>query len=259
MGKADAREDAMRLRQIALVGENLDQIRDDITAVLGLGEAYADLGVGKYGLRNQVWPIGDTFLEVVSPKGDGTTAGRLLAKRGGDGGYMAIFQTGDLAAARARIAAAKIRVVDQADRNGASFTHLHPKDVLGAIVSVDAMEPMERWEWGGPHWRDHVKTDVTVEIRGCEIQGGDPDAISARWAEALGLPREQARGGFRIPVDGGEIRFVALKDGRGDGLREFDVAVRDPAAVKARAKARGCVDEAGEVVLCGTSVRLVEA
>jgi hypothetical protein len=35
--------------------------------------------------------------------------------------------------------------------------------------------------------------------------------------------------------------------------------VRDPAAVTARAKARGCVDAAGEVVLCGTSVRLVGA
>jgi hypothetical protein len=259
MGKADAREDAMRLRQIALVGEDLDQIRDDIAAVLGLGEAYADPGVGKYGLRNQVWPIGDTFLEVVSPKEEGTTAGRLLAKRGGDGGYMAIFQTDDIAGARARIAAAKIRVVDQIDRNGASFTHLHPKDVPGAIVSVDAMEPKERWEWGGPNWRENVKTDVAVEIRGCEIQGEDPDAISARWAEALGRPREQTTEGWRIPVEGGEIRFVTLKDDRGEGLRAFDVAVRDPAMVKAKATLRGCVGDAGEVVLCGTAVRLVPA
>jgi hypothetical protein len=83
--------------------------------------------------------------------------------------------------------------------------------------------------------------------------------MSARWAEALGRPREQAEGGWRIPVEGGEIRFVALKDERGEGLRAFDVAVRDPAAVKAQAKARGCVDAAGEVVLCGTAVRLVEA
>jgi hypothetical protein len=249
----------MRLRQIALVGKDLDRIRNDIAAVLGLGEAYADPGVGKYGLRNQVWPIGDTFLEVVSPQQDGTTAGRLLDKRGGDGGYMAIFQTGDLAAARARIAAAKIRVVDQIDRNGASFTHLHPKDVPGAIVSVDAMEPKERWEWGGPNWRDNVRTEVAVEIRGCEIQGADPGAMSERWTAALGRPREETADGWRIGVDGGEIRFVKLQDERGEGLRAFDVAVREPAEVKARATARGCVDAAGEVVLCGTTVRLLPA
>jgi hypothetical protein len=249
----------MRLRQIALVGKDLDRIRDDITAVLGLGDAYADPGVGKYGLCNQVWPIGDTFLEVVSPQQGGTTAGRLLDKRGGDGGYMAIFQTEDLAAARERIAAAGIRVVDQADRNGASFTHLHPKDVPGAIVSVDAMEPMERWEWGGPNWRDNVRTEVAVEIRGCEIQGADPDAMSGRWAAALDRPREKTADGWRIAVEGGEIRFVTPKDDRGEGLREFDVAVRDPAEVRARAKARGRTDSAGEVVLCGATVRLLQA
>lgn len=248
----------MRLRQIALVGKDLDRIREDITAVLGLGPAYADPGVGKYGLHNQVWPIGDTFLEVVSPKTEGTTAGRLLDKRGGDGGYMAIFQTGDLAAARARIAAANIRVVDQRDHEGASFTHLHPKDVPGAIVSIDAMDPPERWEWGGPDWRAHVKTGVSSEIRGCEIQGEDPDAMSARWVQALGRERERTADGWRIRVDGGEIRFVTPRDDRGEGLREFDVAVRDPAAVRAAAKARGCLVD-GKVVLCGTNVRLIAA
>jgi hypothetical protein len=249
----------MRLRQIALVGADLDRIAGDITAVLGLGAAYADPGVGKYGLRNQVWPIGDTFLEVVSPKAAGTTAGRLLEKRGGDGGYMAIFQTDDLAAARARIAAEGVRVVDQIDRNGAAFTHLHPKDVPGAIVSIDAMEPKERWEWGGPDWRDNVRTEVALGIRGCEIQGVDPDSISARWAAVLGRPRQPAGAGWRIGVDGGEIRFVTPADARGEGLAQFDVAVRDPDAVRASAKARGCLDAGGQIVLCGTRVGLVAA
>ena len=249
----------MRLRQVALVGRDLAAIREDIREVLGLGEAYADPGVGKYGLANQVWPIGDTFLEVVSPKQEGTTAGRLLDKRGGDGGYMAIFQVDDLAAARARIAAAGVRIVDQSDRNGASFTHLHPKDVPGAIVSVDAMVPRERWEWGGPDWRDKVRTNVSVEIRGAEIQGDDPAAMSERWAAVLGCPRERTADDWRLVVDGGEIRFTPPNDDRGEGLCAFDVAVRDPEAVRRRAKARGCVDGRGEVRLCGTRVRLVQA
>ena len=249
----------MRLRQIALVGKDLDAIRADVVDVLGLGEAYDDPGVGRYGLRNQVWPIGDTFLEVVSPKEPGTTAGRLIDKRGGDGGYMAIFQTDDLAKARARVAARGVRIVDQADRNGASFTHLHPKDVPGAIVSIDAMEPAARWEWGGPNWQKHVKTDVATEIRGCEIQADDPDAVSARWAEVLDLARERAGDGWRIGLDGGELRFVTPKDGRGEGLGAFDVAVRDPEAARARARARGCLDANGDVVLSGTRVRLLKA
>jgi hypothetical protein len=249
----------LRLRQVALVGADLDAIAADITAVLGLGAAYADPGVEKYGLRNQVWPIGDTFLEVVSPTQAGTTAGRLIDKRGGDGGYMAIFQVDDLAAARTRIAGLGVRIADQADRNGASFTHLHPKDVPGAIVSIDAMEPVERWEWGGPDWRASVRTETAVDIRGAEMQLANPDAVSTRWAEVLDRPRERAGDGWRIAVDGGELRFVGMRDDRGEGLRAFDVAVREPSDVLARARTRGCVNASGEVELCGTVVRLVQA
>lgn len=248
----------LRLRQVALVGADLEKIAADTTDVLGLGAAYADPGVNKYGLHNQVWPIGDTFLEVVSPTRAGTTAGRLIDKRGGDGGYMAIFQVDDLAAARGRIEALGVRVADQSDRNGASFTHLHPKDVPGAIVSIDAMDPVERWEWGGPDWRANVRTDVSAEIRGAEMQLADPDTVSARWAEVLDRPRERSGSGWRIAVDSGELRFVGLQDQRGEGLRCFDVAVRDPAEVQRRAKARGCIS-GGDIVLCGTVVRLIQA
>src|SRR5580704_6801040 len=105
----------MRLRQIALVAQDLAAAQADISAVLGVDYAYDDPGVGKYGLRNAVFPIGDTFLEVVSPKEPGTTAGRLLQKRGGDGGYMVILQVDDLEQARARVRrASPIRRIETA-------------------------------------------------------------------------------------------------------------------------------------------------
>lgn len=249
----------MRLRQIALVGQDLDAAKADIVAVLGLGGDYADPGVGKYGLGNAVWPIGDTFLEVVSPKQAGTTAGRLLDKRGGDGGYMAIFQCEDLAEARARVAALGVRIADQFDGDGVAFTHLHPRDLGGAIVSIDAMVPKARWEWGGPNWKDNVRSEVSCEIVGAELQGADPEGMAKRWAAALGLEARAEGSDWRIALDGGELRFVTAKDGRGDGLSAFDVAVRDPDDVRARAKARDCLDAEGDVTLCGTRVRLVAA
>lgn len=249
----------MRLRQIALVGADLAAARADIEAVLGLGTPYADPGVGKYGLTNAVWPVGDTFLEVVSPTQPGTTAGRLLEKRGGDGGYMAIFQTPDIAAARARAAAEGIRVIDQVDRPNVAMTHLHPRDIGGAIVSIDAMVPPEHWEWGGPDWRGNVRTEVSTAIVGAELQGEDPAAMAARWAAVLGAAAEPAGDAWRVRLDdGAELRFTPLRDGRGEGLTAFDVAVRDPGQVRARAEARGCIAE-GEVALCGTWVRLVPA
>jgi len=249
----------MRLRQIALVGQDLDAAKADIVDVLGLGGDYADPGVGKYGLHNAVWPIGDTFLEVVSPHQDGTTAGRLIEKRGGDGGYMVILQCDDLAEARARIAAEGVRVVDQFDGKGVAFTHLHPRDVGAAILSIDHMEPKERWEWGGPNWRENVRTEVSAGIVGAELQSDDPGKMAARWAGVLGLPVEHEGEGWRIGLEGGELRFVKPTDGRGEGLGCFDVAVRDPESVRARAQARGRLDDEGRVTLCGTRVRLAQA
>jgi catechol 2,3-dioxygenase-like lactoylglutathione lyase family enzyme len=248
----------MRLRQIALVAHDLAAARADITAVLGLDYAYDDPGVGKYGLKNAVFPVGMTFLEVVSPKAPGTTAARLLEKRGGDGGYMVILQVDDLAEARARVRDAGARIVDQSDKDGAAFTHIHPKDVGGAILSLDHMNPKERWEWGGPHWRDHVRTDVSVAIVGAELQAEDPGRMAARWAAVLGRTA-QSDGGWRIALDEGEIRFVPVRDGRGEGLGAFDVAVRNLSDVRSRAEALGLLDPNGAVVLSGTRVGLVAA
>jgi len=247
----------VRLRQIALVGADLAARSADIAAVLGVDSPYDDPGVRKYGLANAVFAIGHTFLEVVSPQQPGTTAGRLIDKRGGDGGYMVILQTRDLPGARATAAAAGVRVVEQIDRDGYAATHFHPRDVGGAILSVDWMDPWERWEWGGPGWEANVRTDTSLAIVGAELQAEDPAAMAARWSEVLGLPAERD-GGWRIGLDGGEIRFVDVRDGRAEGLSGFDVATRAPAAIRAAASARGLVDAEGEVILCGTRVYLVE-
>jgi catechol 2,3-dioxygenase-like lactoylglutathione lyase family enzyme len=247
----------MRLRQIALVAHDLAAARAEITGVLGLDYAYDDPGVGKYGLRNAVFPVGTTFLEVVSPKTPGTTAQRLLEKRGGDGGYMVILQVDDLAEARARVRDAGARVVDQTNKDGAAFTHIHPKDVGGAILSIDHMIPKERWEWGGPHWADHIRTDVSVAIVGAELQAEDPSRMAARWSAVLGRPAKRTDRGWIIALDEGEIRFVSAHDGRGEGLGGFDVAVRSPSEVRRRAEAMGLLDPNGVIILSGTRVQLV--
>lgn len=250
----------MRLRQIALVGHDLEAATADIVAVLGLGAAYADPGVGKFGLKNAVWPVGDTFLEVVTPKAPGTTAGRHLDKRGGDGGYMVLVQVDDIVEARGHIQTAGARVIENVDMPGkVSMSHIHPRDIGGAILSVDQMFPPPAWEWGGPDWQANVRTETSVSIVGGELQGDDPADMAARWARVLGRDAVAMDDSWRIAFEDGELRFVLATDGRGEGLGAFDVAVRDPVTVRARAAARGLLDTNGEVTLCGTRVRLVQA
>lgn len=247
----------MRLRQIVLVAKDLAAARADIKAVLGVDYAYDDPGVGKYGVRNAVFPVGDTFLEVVSPKQAGTAAERLLQKRGGDGGYMVILQVDDLVKARARVHDAGARIADLTDGDGFAFTHIHPKDIGGAILSLDHMIPAQRWEWGGPVWQEHVRTEISLAVAGAELQSEHPAKMAARWAEILGIDAREDRDVWRIGLDRGEIRFVEDRDGRGEGLSAFDVVVRDVDQVLGRAAARGLV-RSGMVTLAGTRVRLIQ-
>ncbi len=97
------------MRQVALVGRDLAAPVNDLCAVLDLQIAYRDPGVEAFGLHNALLPIGDTFLEVVSPLRPDTSAGRLLDRRKGDGGYMVIVQSEDLEADRKRMAEVGVR------------------------------------------------------------------------------------------------------------------------------------------------------
>lgn len=248
----------MRIRQMALVAEQLQPIVDDLCAVFGIEVGFNDPGVGAFGLENAVIPIGDTFLEVVVPKEEGTTAGRLLEKRGGDGGYMVILQTEDLAAERKRMDELGVRIVWEFDGEDASTIHLHPKDIGGAIVSLDVMRPPEHWRWGGPDWKSKVKTDVVKEIVGAELQCGDPGAMAARWAEVLGRSvAGDGKDGPHIDLEQGVIRFVPETDGRGDGVSGMDLRVVDKERVLAAARAKGYATTEASVRMCGVVLNLV--
>ena len=239
----------MFVRQVALVARELEPVVADLGAVFDLAVAFRDPGVGAFGLHNAVMPVGDTFLEVVSPVRAGTTAGRLLDRRGGDGGYMVIVQTADLASDRRRLAALGVRVVWEIALDDIATVHLHPRDVGGAIVSLDEPRPATAWRWAGPTWRDAVRTDVVTRITGVTVAAPDPAAMAARWAEVLGVPR-RAGSPTELALDPGAIRFVAA-DERGEGVAGLTLAAADPARALAAATARGLRADAGGVVLGG--------
>ena len=115
---------------------------------------------------------------------------------------------------RERIDEMGVRVVLEACMPGIVGLHLHPRDVGGAILSVDQTDDWTAWPWAGPSWRDHQQTGMVSGIVAVEIQAGDPAAMAERWGEVLG----RRIGGTVVALDGGEIRFVPILDGRGEGL-----------------------------------------
>jgi hypothetical protein len=249
----------MRIRQIALVAQELEPVVDQLCQVLGVEVCFRDPGVGTFGLHNALMPLSDALLEVVSPVKEGTSAGRYLDRRGGDGGYMLIVQTEDLDADRKRLAELGVRVVWETSFPDIATIHLHPADVGGAILSLDLADPPESWRWAGPGWETKIRDDVSGAIVAAELQSGDPAALAERWSAILDRKLEDAESGPVIRLDGSDIRFVAERDGRGPGIAGFDVVAVDPAELLERARSRDLVTGDGWLEICGTRIRPVSA
>ena len=219
----------IRLRQVALVAHDLASAEAELCAALSLEVCFRDPGVGSFGLHNGLMMIGDQFLEVVSPTREGTTAGRLLSKRGGDGGYMAIYEVDDLDSREQHLVDHGVRIVWRGDFATIRGRHLHPADVGGALVSVDQPNPNGAWLWGGPDWVPHQHTSVVSAIAGVVVGADDPVAMHARWAE-LGFDHA--------------VRFQPAGP-RGEGIDELELVASD------RTRAGTAFP------LCGVLVRLV--
>jgi catechol 2,3-dioxygenase-like lactoylglutathione lyase family enzyme len=208
----------LRLRQVVVVAADLDATVARLRDELALGEPYNDPAVDYFGLVNAVFAVGDTFIEVVSPTRPDASAARLLERRGGDGGYMLMFQVDDVAAARGRARTEGVREVFEVELDDIAEAHLHPSDMTGAIVSISAPEPPESWRWGGAGWRER---SVPGGVLDATVAVADPAATAQRWERILGAP----------PADAG-VELVA--DPAAPGLTEIRLAgdpARDPVEI----------------------------
>ena len=252
----------LRMRQICLVARRLEPLVEAFRDVFGLEVCYRDPGVGKYGLENALFAVGNGFLEVVAPVRDGTTAGRFLERRGGDGGYMVITQCADLAPRRARCEAVGVRVANEIRHSDYQELQLHPRDVGAAMLSFSRQEGGEAAD--GP-WHPAASTATSARgpaviraMSGALLQGDDAEKLARRWSEVMQLPLgRDERGRPVIALDDAKLRFVPTTDGRGEGLVGLDLDCSDTAGVLARAKAHGLPVDHDAVVVCGMRLRLV--
>ena len=191
----------LRLRQAVVAAADRDEVVRAWQQELGLGAGFADPGVVEFGLHNAVLPVGDTFLEVVSPleAGNRCAAERHMERHGGDCGYMAIFQVEDLGAMRSHLRAEGLRSVFDADLDDIRCTHVHPADMGAAIVSFDEATPPGSWRWAGPAWEEEVRTDVVTGLAGVHLGSDRPDQLLTRWAGTLCVEPE----GRTLPLPDG--------------------------------------------------------
>ena len=135
--------------------------------------------------------------------------------------------------------------------------HLHPKDIGGAIVSVDQPLPAASWRWGGPGWRVQDGARAAQRVLGVTIEADDPRAMAMRWAGVLGLAAPAAEGiGQRLALDGGRVDFVPA-GARGEGIAGFTLKVADRAAVQQAALAGGVPVRGEALAAFGARIELL--
>lgn len=267
MGSRMGREEAdLRLRQIAFAAHDLDRAETQLCAVFGLATGYNDPRIIHYGLRNTVLRTGGDFLEIVAPVRADASAARYLARRGGDAGYMVIFQAADARAHRKRTRALGAAIVDVLDGTEHQATHYHPRDFDGVLVSIDAApgvtdwrQPDSFWHPAGPDW-ESVPAGQVQGIAEVTIASADPVATAARWGRMLDAEPREASEGWRIDLlHGAEVAFALAAEGAAPGIAGLALYVSDPNAIYQRAAAAGVPVEDGGVMICNVPVRAIGA
>lgn len=215
----------MRLRQVALVAHDLEEVVSDLHDAFGLEVAFRDPAVATFGLRNAVLPVGNQFIEVVSPTREGTAGGRQLERLGGDGGYMVICHTDDHAAVRQRVSDLGVRTVIDADDHGYRIMQLHPSDTGGSFLEIDFQpggdDPEGPWAPAGRDWQRARRTDVVDGITAVTVRAKDPDITAARWGDITAHDIAQRV----LHLDNATVTFVG---GAVDSLVDVTLSAADP-------------------------------
>jgi DNA-binding transcriptional ArsR family regulator len=227
--------DESRLKIVGLLARE-SYSGERLAELLALDPPFRDPGVAEFGIDNAVFAFGDQFIELVSPVRAGTAAGRHLDRRG-EGGYMLILQTDDFEGVHARVRALGVRTVWEKTFPDIRAMHLHPKDIGGAIVSVDQPVPPASWRWGGPSWRIQGGARGRQRVVGVTVAAADPAAMAARWVAVLGRPAAVPHAdGMRVALDGGDVDFIGAHQA-GEGIAGFVLRVADEAEVRSATRA----------------------
>ena len=231
----------MRLRQLVIATSEMDLLADSICDLFELKRTFSDPELIVFGLQNVLIPLGDTFLELVTPVKENTSAERFLKKRGGDGGYMVIVDSVDLDKERKRLENVGMEIVWYENRKfdgiHGQALHLHPKQVGGAILSIDNMKPASSWLWAGREWEKDINKSLVSHFSGVNICSPDPDNLLCNWERALG--RKRAADGTSIDLSGSSINFVINTQSQSEHISAFQIHTGKRLEIEKRAASRG--------------------
>jgi hypothetical protein len=230
----------LRLRQICLAAPRLAPLIADLQTIFRIEVCYRDPNVALYGLENALLPIGDDFLEVVSPLREDTAAGRFISRSKGHGGYMAIFQASDPRQRQAHAKALGIRTAHEIEREAYQSAQLHPRDCRASFIELGHSKGGESrlgtWWPAGEHWQSFIRTDDTIRLLGIDLEAPKPLDLATHWSNILQTTVSTDKLAPALSLETNSIRFVP---GETECLGTLRLQVRELEATVERALSCG--------------------
>ncbi|MEC9248037.1 MAG: hypothetical protein VX986_03365 [Pseudomonadota bacterium] len=232
------------IRQVALAVGDIKAAEKFLVKCLGLRVCYRDPELGAFGLVNIILPIGNQFLEVVSPIERGSTASRFLEKNG-DGGYMVITQCDDHAVYKRRVEKLGIRIAHEFEIDNFLDMQLHPKDTGGSFLEIDQQLGSRSDEHDGP-WSPVAEMDVRafaspepMTVTSVCMVSKNPTICVKTWSDILGRKYVDRESDFLLDLDNSSIIFSKKENIAHDKMISVGLNVEDKQQVIARAEKLG--------------------
>jgi methylmalonyl-CoA epimerase len=122
---------------VGIAVRDLNDAVERYRRTLGIGPTHRER-VEDQGVEEVLFPVGDSFIQLLGALGPDTPVGAYLAKRG-PGVHHIAYRVDDVAAALAHLRDEGVRLIDEVPRRGSRGTliaFVHPKDMEGVLVEL---------------------------------------------------------------------------------------------------------------------------
>ncbi len=126
-----------RVDHIGVAVANLDEAVDRYRRTLGIEPVHREV-VASQGVEEVLFPLGDSYLQLLGALGPDTSVGRFLERRG-PGLHHIGYRVEDVASALATLADLGVRLIDEEPRpgsRGTTIAFVHPSAMDGVLVEL---------------------------------------------------------------------------------------------------------------------------
>jgi methylmalonyl-CoA/ethylmalonyl-CoA epimerase len=126
-----------KIEHVALAVSDLEAATLHYQNVWGLALEHREV-VEDQGVEEAMFPLGESYLQLLAPLGPDTPVGRFIEKRG-EGLHHIAYEVDDIAVALRTLAGEGVTLIDEKPRRGSRDTlvaFVHPKSNLGLLVEL---------------------------------------------------------------------------------------------------------------------------